>query len=119
MLRTHRLRSRHDFKRIFQRGNRINGKYFTLYYLENKQTTCRWAVVVSTKVSKRAVRRNRLRRRLNSLIRESQAGLRLGYDIVIVVKTDFFMQSTDTINLEYAQVISKSGLLRPPSSTER
>lgn len=111
MLRSNKLRSRKDFKHIFQRGARVNGRYFTLHYLANNQKNNRWAVVVSTKVSKRAVRRNRLRRRLSSLLKASQNSIKPGYDLVVVVKNDFFAENVDALNIEYAQVISKSGLL--------
>lgn len=113
MFRTNRLRSRHDIKRIFQRGRRVSGVYFTVHYLANNQKDNRWAVVVGKKVSKRAVRRNRLRRRLNSLLKASQDRLKPGHDLVVVVKKDFYTESVDALNIEYAQIISKSGLLLP------
>lgn len=63
-----RLLTRLDFSRVFNRSKRIQNKYFTLlvHYTEpNKQT--RMGFVVSKKVDKTAVQRNRIKR----LIRES------------------------------------------------
>lgn len=111
MLSPDKLRSRKDFKLVFQNGRRVYGRYFNLYFMPNKTGVSRWAVVVSTKVSKRAVRRNRLRRRLASLVKASQGSLQPGYDLVIVVKTDFFKQSTNEINQEYGRMISGASLL--------
>ncbi len=68
---------------------------------------------MSTKVSKRAVRRNRLRRRLGALVKASQSSLKKSFDLVVVVNSDFYSIDTDELSLEYARMISKSGLLEP------
>ena len=63
-----RLLTRLDFSRVFSKSKRIQNRHFTLlvHYIEpDKQT--RMGFVVSKKVDKTAVQRNRIKR----LIRES------------------------------------------------
>ncbi len=72
----HRLRGAKVFDRLYRQGRRIHGTWLTLRVLPvdssllpprdrpHPPSAWRCAVVVSSKVSKRAVRRNRLRRLL-------------------------------------------------------
>lgn len=74
----HRLKGQRVFDRIYQKGRRFHGPFLVLRVLEAQpqllpaqQRTCppsawRCGVVVSSKVHKRAVRRNRLRRLLQT-----------------------------------------------------
>ena len=78
--RDQRLRGRFVFDRLYQRGKRLHGTWMTLRWLpadpqllkpdprDINPSSHRVAVVVSTKVSKRAVQRNRLRRLLHGQV---------------------------------------------------
>jgi ribonuclease P protein component len=79
-----RLRLTRDFERIFSKGRSINSSLFKLRILKNTFNFSRFAVVVSTKVSKRAVIRNRLRRRVWSVIAKNSYTIPKGLDIVFI-----------------------------------
>lgn len=76
----HRLRGPKVFDRIYRQGHRIHGGWFTLRVMTadpallpprdraHPPSPWRCAVVVSAKVSKRAVRRNRLRRLVHTAL---------------------------------------------------
>ena len=76
----HRLRGIKVFDRLYRQGKRFHGTWVTLRVLPEEPSLLpprdrphpaspwRCAVVVSSKVSKRAVRRNRLRRLVHHLI---------------------------------------------------
>ncbi len=73
----HRLRGVKVFDRLYRQGRRFHGQWLTLRVLPevpsllpvrdrpHPSSPWRCAVVVSSKVSKRAVRRNQLRRRIH------------------------------------------------------
>ncbi|MEO1133859.1 MAG: ribonuclease P protein component [Cyanobacteria bacterium J06639_1] len=46
----------------------------------------RWAIVVSKKVSRRAVDRNRIRRRIRGALRQLEPQWRSGWDVIAIVK---------------------------------
>lgn len=79
-----RLRLNRDFERVFSKGRSINGNLFKLRVLKNNLNYSRFAVVVSTKVSKRAVVRNRIRRRVWSVIAKIVYTLPSGLDVVFM-----------------------------------
>jgi ribonuclease P protein component len=71
---------------VYSRGQVVRSKSFILKYSENKRRTQpRIAVVVSKKVIKSAVKRNRIRRRLYEAIRLELPRLSPQSDIVLIV----------------------------------
>lgn len=84
--RTYRLRKQKDFSKVFRSGRTQHAPAFTLKYNPNHQSRSRAAVVVSTKVSKRAVPRNRTRRRFYAQLQRMWPQIKPGYDIVILTR---------------------------------
>lgn len=75
----------------------MRGPLTSLKYIKNpKREQYRLAIVVSKKVHKSAVVRNRIRRRLYEAVRRLEGSIREPYDIVITV----FHQNIATISAE-------------------
>lgn len=82
----HRFHGYGSLKRVYQQGQTVRGPNFSLKYLPNpKRQSYRLAVVVSRKVSKSAVVRNRIRRRLYEAVRLHESDIIQPYDIVLSV----------------------------------
>lgn len=83
---THRFHGRSSLRYVYQRGQMVRGSLVSLRYASNdRQPSYRAAVVVSRKVSKSAVVRNRIRRRLYEIIRKHAAKIGGPYDLVFTV----------------------------------
>ena len=85
----HRFHGRNSLRFVYQRGQSVRGGSISLRYIENpRRTTYRVAVVVSRKVSKSAVVRNRIRRRIYEVVREHAGQLNAPLDLVFTVYGD-------------------------------
>lgn len=84
--RTNRFHGRGSLTFVYRRGQVVRGPFVVLRYIRNQRNkTYRVAVVVSRKVSKSAVVRNRIRRRIYETVREVGAAIAEPYDLVFVV----------------------------------
>lgn len=90
---SYRLKRRQEFERVYRRGRRYPAQHLLLRVLgatpnrgSGPLPPSRIAVVVSLKVSKRAVVRNRLRRRIQAALTSLLSRLAPGYWVVITVK---------------------------------
>lgn len=63
------LRGQAAFAKLFRRGNRSNAGEIRVFWSKNDRQNVRWGIVVSKKVSKKAVVRNRLRRQIREYLR--------------------------------------------------
>lgn len=79
-----RLAKDRDIQTAFVRGRTFFNPYFTIKFVPSR-TIPRFTVVVSTKVFKNAVARNRLKRILREYIRKNLGGFKNG-DYVIIAK---------------------------------
>jgi len=87
--RTHRFHGYNSLNWAYRRGRVIRDAKASLYYALNpKRNSYRAAVVVSRKVSKSAVVRNRIRRRIYEVIREAEPEIKKNYDLIFSVYSD-------------------------------
>ncbi|MBU0531239.1 MAG: ribonuclease P protein component [Candidatus Uhrbacteria bacterium] len=82
----HRLKRDKDFQVLFKSGKGAHGSVCGAKWKRNGLGVSRFAVVVGTKVSKKAVVRNRLRRQIREMIRLRLGEFKPGYDLVLIVK---------------------------------
>ena len=64
-----RLQKKKDFERVFAQGKGFRQDLLFLKAAKNDLKTLRFGIIVSKKVSKSAVRRNKVKRRLREIIR--------------------------------------------------
>lgn len=74
-----------DFKLLqSQRGFWAKSALLSVKSVKNNLPQSRFGFVVSTKVSKKAVERNRIKRRLRDITRKSP-DIKIGFDVIIIV----------------------------------
>jgi ribonuclease P protein component len=81
-----RLHYTKDILVVLRRGRMVSNNFLVIKYLANNLLSSRATVVVSTKISKKAVVRNRIKRRLREVLRLSWPQLKIGYDLIVQPK---------------------------------
>ncbi len=107
-----RLKKNLDIERVFKKGKKVREGFLVLAVSQNDLAETRFGFVVSQKVSKRAVQRNQLKRRLRESIRPRVSEIKKGLDIILLAtpgleKKDFW-EIKKTVNL----LLKKSKCLR-------
>lgn len=110
----YRLKRRQEFEQVYRRGRRYPSPHLLLRLLRSPShplDPSRIAVVVSLKVSKRAVTRNLLRRRIQAALTSLLAQLAPGYWVVITVKPGTAECAYCDILRELEQLLIKAEVL--------
>jgi len=84
----YRLIENKDFKRVAKDGRGIYAKEIGIKYLKNNKNYSCFGIVVSLKVSKKAVVRNKIKRRIRAIIFGQLKTIKPGYDIIILTKPE-------------------------------
>ncbi len=85
---SHRFHGHGSLRYVYKNGKAIRTHLMTLKYTSNPHRShSRFSVVVSKKVCKGAVGRNRIRRRLYEIIRTELPKIQAPHDVVIIVFT--------------------------------
>jgi ribonuclease P protein component len=107
----HRLRSSADIARVYKRGSHGgSGGVLTVKAAPSGRPQTRAVVVVGKKVSKKAVLRNRIRRRLTEALRGDLATVAPGYDIVVSVHADISETPAPAIREHLTRALTRAGV---------
>ena len=77
------LKKKKDFAKVFRKGKAAKESFLFLKASPNNLTMARFGIIVSQKVSKKAVLRNKIRRRIREVLRMRQPEIKGGVDVVI------------------------------------
>jgi ribonuclease P protein component len=100
-----------DFETILRKGALRKLGPLTLRFLQHTASPTRFGFVISKKVSKKAVDRNKIRRRLKAILQKRYDSLIPGFDVVIIVGSDAlkfsFQDLTDIVEelLQQAKIL--------------
>ena len=109
LARKHRLTNRFEIDRVKKKGARFGSQTFTLLvYFKDNSEPIRFAFIVSKKVSKLALERNRVKRLVRESLKTLINGLSPGFDCVFVIKT--LEISLEETTKELKSALIKSGV---------
>lgn len=103
-----RLKRDQDFRSLFRSKEGAFGSVCGAKWTKNGLKVSRFAVVVGTKVSKKAVVRNRLRRQIREMIRLRLHEAEPGYDLVLVVKKEVLGKTSDELKAAITKLLKKT-----------
>lgn len=110
----YRLRTFKDFKRVFAGGRFVRdnaNNIIVAKIIKNDLLFSRFAFIVSNKVSKRAVKRNKIKRRMREAVRTKMLLIKNGYDIVFIANSQIVKKSYSDINEAVEKLLIRSNLL--------
>lgn len=81
-----RLHQDKEIKDLVKNGQSFFLPQLVIKYKKNQTGPSRFAFVVSTKVDKRAVIRNRLQRQMREIVRSNLDKIKPGYSVLIIAK---------------------------------
>lgn len=104
-----------SFDEVFQKGRSLKQGSVQIFFIKNEKNVFSWGVTVSSKKWRKAVQRNKIKRKLKEAFYPFQKRIEKGFDIVFL----FCGQSVDISVLflkeDIERALRKAGLLTIPS----
>lgn len=109
-----RFHGHSSLRYVYARGRAIRSSQLTMKYIANpRRRHGRFSVVISKKVLKSAVKRNRVRRRIYEIIRLELSQLQGGFDTVVMVFSPIVLvMSHEELKAAIRQLFSQAGLYK-------
>ncbi|MFA5124823.1 MAG: ribonuclease P protein component [Patescibacteria group bacterium] len=100
----YRISKKQEFERIFKNGKKDSSQNFIIRFINNDLEHCRFSVIVSNKISGKAVERNKIRRRAKAIIGNNLSNFTKNIDLLIIAlvpskKLDFSSFNNDLVKL--------------------
>ncbi len=102
-----RLRKKSDFSKIIKSGRRFFSTFFVVYTIKTQNSGSRFGIVISSKVSKKAVTRNRIRRWIKSDLFERITDIK-NNDFVIIVKHVAATKNHKTLSADLNRIMERN-----------
>ncbi|GEM_PF-2599090 len=90
---------------VLKKGKRFHREQLALIYKETGGDVTRCAVGISKKVYRKAIDRNKIRRKLFEFLHKTYPQFRLGFDFVLLVQHKINIDDRETFSLLFFQVI--------------
>lgn len=74
------------FDKILHKGKSKKNEYFKIVFLENNLNYSRYGIIVSSQISKLAVQRNLIKRRIRNALKDLLPVLDVGFDVIIIAQ---------------------------------
>ena len=110
---TRRLTLPSEFARVRIEGQSLRGPLFVLAFLQHETTTPSRTGFVTSKRVGGAVVRNRIRRRLRSIVQTHQAKLRPGLWLVLIARPGASAASFRALKDEWLRLAERASILAP------
>jgi len=107
-----RLRRSKDIQTLFSKGESVFDDVCGLKYRINQRDETRVAVIVGKRISKKAVVRNRIRRRIREIVRHNLDDMAKGYDVALLVQDRAVDMPVDELRKHIGRVLNKADLLQ-------
>ncbi len=107
-----RLKKEKEFEAVFKGGRTLKGKSAFIRYLINGTDKTRIGFVVSKKISKLAVVRNKTKRRMREIVRLKKDKLKEGLSIVIVSLPSITKLTYKEIKEDLENLLNKEELIK-------
>ena len=107
-----RLKKEKEFEAVFKGGRTLKGKSVFLRYLINGTDKTRIGFVVSKKISKLAVERNKVKRRMREIIRLKKKDIKEGLSIVIISLPSIKGTTYQEMEEDLENLLSKKELIK-------
>ena len=79
-----RLKKKKDFEKLFKEGRSFKEKFLVLKVNKNNLSNNRFGFIVSKKISKKAVVRNKIKRQLRESVRKEINNHQKGFDVAVI-----------------------------------
>jgi ribonuclease P protein component len=108
----YRLTAEKDYARLFTKGRPFYGRGLTMKVATNRLKTPRVGFVVSTKVAKKAVVRNLIKRRMREIVRKRIPLIAGGVDIAFMAKPEAKTLTYQELETIMTTLLTKTGLMK-------
>ncbi len=106
-----RLKKKKDFDVVFRKGRSFREDFLSIKIIPNDLEFSRFGLVVGQKVSKKAVSRNKVKRRLREAIRMELPNIKKGVDVILMTSPEIAGKDFLEIEKRIKEIFIKAKIL--------
>ena len=106
-----RLKKKKDFEKLFKDGASFQEKFLALKINKNNLNNNRFGFIVSKKVSKKAVVRNKIKRQFREIVRKGINNYQKGFDVAVIALPGVELKTFEEVSQALERAFKKIKIL--------
>lgn len=102
-----RLKNKKDFEKVFKKGKGCGEDFLYVKFLGNSLKDSRFGFIASTKFSKKAVERNKIKRALREAIKKRLNLIKKGIDVIIIASPGLKKSKEEVLDKKIEKIFKK------------
>jgi len=111
LARVYRLVKDKDIEQVFKYGKYYNCDFLNLKKIATNKKNTRFGFVVSLKISKKAVKRNKIKRQLRNIIQKEKNNIKNSFDVIILPKPQIIDKRYKDIEQVLLKLLKKAEII--------
>ncbi len=107
-----RLQNEKDIERVYKKGKSFKEDFLILKVVKSNLAKSRFVFIISRKVSKKAVARNKIKRRLREIIKKQTKRIAPGFDILVIARSEIVEKSFLEIEKILIKLLKRAKLIK-------
>jgi ribonuclease P protein component len=107
-----RITSQREWNTIHKCGRGVHSTEMVVKFMKNKLAISRFGFIVGTKVDKKANKRNLIKRRLRTIIKDNLKKINMGYDIIFITRPGIVEKSYQEIEIKVIRLLKRAKLIK-------
>lgn len=104
-----RIKTGKEYNNIYKNGKKFGGRYLLVYVLPQDENGNRFGVVASKKVGN-AVKRNRIKRQIRSIIRVNQGRMCGSNQVIVIARHSIYGVRYQELEKDFLAIMKKAKL---------
>lgn len=106
-----RLRKKQEFENVYKQGKACSQGNVFIKFVKNNLNYSRVGFIVSSKFSKKAVERNKIKRQLRAIFQKKISLIKSEVDIVVIPRKEATTKAFKELNEDVEKVLKKAKLI--------
>lgn len=102
---------KHLFKEVFEQGKKYNSNFFSIRIFPIEEKNTRFSFVVPVRVSKKAVVRNKMKRRGRYIVSKVIYSIKEGFALIVFFKKESEKVDFDVLEKDLLSILRKTKVL--------
>ncbi len=112
LARENRLKRKKDFEQVFKKGKSFREDFLVLKIRRSEIGETRFGFIISKKVSKKAVSRNKIKRMLSEAVRLKIDRLKRDADIILISLPGIEKKDSQEINKDIDKLLKRANIYK-------
>ncbi len=108
----HRIKKKKEFENVFKKGKSFAESFLIIKVISNEFSFSRFAFISPSKIFKKAVERNKIKRLIRRVVESNNVFIKEGFDIILIARKEIIKKEYKEIESGTLNLFKKADIIK-------